>query len=364
MGGEQEHALKELGLPRANSNALFVVALLILGCFAVMAYSCVGERKLHKELESPPQPASGNEWFVGKASGIQMPTPEPLPIAQPERVAKTVPARTVGRAGPPTKKLGGKVFSAAVGSTNQQPQDRRQEPTDDRFFAENDIAPLQMPPVYARAGGSRPEYYLPRDVEMAESDFEVKAGTSIPAQLDMGLNSDLGGPAVAHVTRTIYDTVSGRFPLIPPGTKLYGNVDPRVGFGQERVDIVWERFIFPNGASLVVQNMRAAGVTGQLGLSHSVDNHLDRLFGGAALLSAISAGIQLSQPQQSASFGSSPSMGQTMAGALGQNLGQVSTEFFRRQMEVKPTIVIPNGDHFTVTVNKDMVFPGPYGTWE
>lgn len=363
MGGEQEHALKDLGLPRANSNALFVVALLILGCFAVMAYSCVGERKAHKDLESPPQPASGNEWYVGKASGIQMPTPVPLPTSQPERLTKSVPARTVGRGGPPVKKLGGKVFPASAGA-GQQLQQRRQEPTDERFFEENDIAPSQIPPMYARAGGPRPEYYLSRDVEMAESDFEVKAGTTIPAQLDMGLNSDLGGPAVAHVTRTIYDTVSGRFPLIPPGTKLYGNVDPRVGFGQERVDIVWERFIFPNGASLVIQNMRAADVTGQLGLSHSVDNHLDRLFGGAALLSTISAGIQLSQPQQSANLGGAPSMGQTIAGALGQNLGQVSTEFFRRQMEVKPTIVIPNGEHFTVAVNKDMVFPGPYGAWE
>ena len=362
MGGEQEHALRELGLPRANSNAFFVVALVILGCFAVMTYSCVRERKAHNDIESPPQPASGNEWFVGKAHGIEIPTPPPVSTPLPERIPRPAPSR-VARGGSPAKKLGGKVFQAAAAAA-QQPQERRQEPSDERFLDENDIAPFPPPPMYARAGGPRPDYYLPRDVEMPVSDFEVKAGTTIPAQLDMGLNSDLGGPAVAHVTRTIYDTVTGQFPLIPPGTKLYGNVDPRVGFGQERVDIVWERFIFPNGASLVVQNMRAADVTGQLGLTHTVDNHLDRLFGGAALLSTISAGIQLSQPQQSASFGASPSIGQTIAGALGQNLGQVSTEFFRRQMEVKPTIVIPNGEHFTVTVNKDMVFPGPYGAWE
>jgi type IV secretion system protein VirB10 len=95
-----------------------------------------------------------------------------------------------------------------------------------------------------------------------------------------------------------------------------------------------------------------------------VDNHLDTLYGGAVLLSAISAGIQLSQPQQSANFGSAPSTGQTLTAALGQNLGQVSTEYVRRQMDIRPTIIIPNGEHFTVTVNKDMVLPGPWGTWE
>lgn len=361
MAEGQENALQELGLPRANSNGLFAIALIILAVFGVMAYSCIRDRKSHSQsFESSPQPTSPNEWFVGKASGIELPAPLPVPSPQPQ---PKLPAQTVrgsGRGGSPIKKLGGKVFSTTPG--NQQAQERREEPASP--MDETDIASFQAPQMLARVNSVRPEYYLQRDVEMAISDFEVKAGTTIPAQLDMGINSDLGGPAVAHITRAIYDTVTGRFALIPPGTKLYGNVDPRVAFAQERVDVIWERLIFPNGASLVVQNMRAADSTGQLGLSHTVDNHLDRIFGGATLLSTISGGIQLSQPQQSASFGASPSMGQTLAAALGQNLGQVSTEFIRRQMDVKPTIIIPNGEHFTVTVNKDMVLPGPYGAWE
>jgi len=356
MTEQQDHALNELGLPRANSNGVFILTLILLGVFGVMAYSCTQQRKGHGNgLSSPPQPLTGNEWFVGKASGLEIPTP--IPTSTPVINMEPPVRRLHVGAQPSTKKLGGKVFADLPSSAdhhNTVPE------SDDSQIG--DVASFTARSRTTKS--SRPEYYLERDVELPVSDFEVKAGTTIPAQLDIAINSDLGGPAVAHITRTIYDSVTGQFPLVPPGTKLYGNIDPNVIFGQTRVDVVWQRLIFPNGASLVIDNMRASDPAGQVGLNHTVDNHFDRLFGGAALLSAISAGVQLSQPQQSASFGTAPSVGQTLAGALGQNLGQVGTEFIRRQMNVKPTIIIPNAEYFTVVVNKDMVFPGPYGEWE
>lgn len=348
--------LKELGLPRANSNGLLLFALVIIAVFGVMFYSCTRNRNNRaKAFESPAHALNGNEWFVGKAQGIEIseaePTPSPAP--QVEKPLRTVRAGTSA----PRKRLGGKVFSA---NTKLSAPRREAE----QSLAIDEVSSFELGARTPEDRLPRPEYYLKRDVERPISDFEVKAGVSISAQLDLGINSDLGGPAVAHVTRTVYDTSSGSFPLIPPGTKLIGRIDPSVGFGQTRVDVIWERLIFPNGASLVVENMRASDPSGELGLHHTVDNHFDTLFGGAVLLSGISAGVQLSQPQESASFGGVPSASQTMAAALGQNLGQVSTEFIRRQMDVKPTIRIPNGEHFTVTVNKDMVFPGPYGAWD
>ncbi len=357
MSQEKDHTLVELGLPRANSNGLFLFALVVIGVFTVMAFSCDRTKgKGGDNFDSPAQSLTGNEWFVGKAQGIEIPKPTPLPtpVAQ-----KRDPVRTArARAKPPAKRLGGKIFGES-GSKIQPPRNTQQELT-----TEDQITSFDTPTGVLLARGVRPEYYLKRDVEQPLSDFEVKAGTIIPAQLDIGINSDLGGAAVAHVTRSIYDTISGSFLLIPPGTKLYGRVSPDVAYGQTRVDVIWERLIFPNGASLVLENMRAADRAGQTGLYHTVDNHLDTLYKGAVLLSFISAGVQLSQPQRSADFGSAPSTGQTLAAALGQNLGQVSTEFVRRQMDIRPTIIIPNGEHFTVTVNKDMVFPGPWGAWE
>jgi type IV secretory pathway VirB10-like protein len=346
-----DQTLSEIGLPRANSNGLFLFSVIVIIVFGVMAYSCSSKKQGDRiNLDSPPQPLTGNEWFIGQAKGI-----EPPKVTEPEIPAEIKTAAAKAPPKPPEKRLGGKVFvTPSASSTNEK----------SKSIPEDDIASLSPTRRNVSGRTTRPEYYLERDVEFPISDYEIKAGTALPAQLDISVNSDLGGPTVAHITRTIYDTVTGQHSLIPSGTKIYGNINPNISFGQTRVDVVWERIIFPNGASLVVQNMRASDRAGQTGLHHTVDHHFDRLFGGAILLSAISAGVQLSQPQQNSYYGSAPTVGQTVVGSVGQNIGQVSTEFIRRQMDVRPTIIIPSGEHFTVIVNKDMVLPGPYGEWE
>ena len=48
------------------------------------------------------------------------------------------------------------------------------------------------------------------------------AGTVIPAALVTGIKSDLPGDVIATVTETVYDTATGRYPLIPQGSRLMG----------------------------------------------------------------------------------------------------------------------------------------------
>lgn len=90
-----------------------------------------------------------------------------------------------------------------------------------------------------------------------------------------------------------------------------------------------------------------------------MDTHWQRVFGKALLLSTISAGAQLSQPQQT-SILAAPSAGQVAAGAVGQELSNVALEILRRGMDVPPTITIRPGQPFNVFLNGDLVFDGPY----
>jgi type IV secretion system protein VirB10 len=98
---------------------------------------------------------------------------------------------------------------------------------------------------------------------------------------------------------------------------------------------------------------------GNAGAKGSVDNHWRRVFGNALLLSALSAGLQLSQPSQ-ATVLSTPSAGQIAAGAVGQELSTVAIEILRRGMGAAPTITIPAGQSFNVLLNGDIVFDEPY----
>src|SRR5262249_42234542 len=63
--------------------------------------------------------------------------------------------------------------------------------------------------------------------------LETKPGGKIPAVLEQALNSDLPGELKALVTSNIYDTATGRFLLIPQGSRLVGVYDSRIGCGQD-----------------------------------------------------------------------------------------------------------------------------------
>ncbi len=92
--------------------------------------------------------------------------------------------------------------------------------------------------------------YLGREREVARGKYEVKAGWLIPAVLEQQLNSDLPGLIRALVRENAYDTVTGKYVLIPAGSTLVGIYNSHVGYGQKALQAVWRRVIFPDGSSL------------------------------------------------------------------------------------------------------------------
>ncbi len=80
----------------------------------------------------------------------------------------------------------------------------------------------------------------------------------------------------------------------------------------------------------------------------------------ALLLSIMSTGVQLSQIPGFGRGFTGPIAGNVLGAAVGQQLGQTSTELIRRGMNVAPTIEVRPGYAFNVMVTQDLVFPGPY----
>src|SRR5213079_1731429 len=66
--------------------------------------------------------------------------------------------------------------------------------------------------------------------------------------------------------------------------------------------VAWTRLILPDGRSLKLPGLASKDLAGQTGAQGDVDTHWQRVFGKALLLSAISAGAQVSQPQQTSAF--------------------------------------------------------------
>jgi type IV secretion system protein VirB10 len=88
-------------------------------------------------------------------------------------------------------------------------------------------------------------------------------------------------------------------------------------------------------------------------LSAHVESHLLRLFGDALLLSLLSAGADLSQPQNR-NLSLAPSAGSVASAAVGQELANVGLQLLRRDLSIQPTLRLAAGTPFVVFVNGDL----------
>lgn len=201
--------------------------------------------------------------------------------------------------------------------------------------------------------------YLRSTRQVPLSRYEVKAGWEIPAVLEQSLNSDLPGELKALVTSNVYDTATGLYLLIPQGCRLIGKHDSRVSYGQDGVQVTWNRLIFPDGSSIDLDGMVGLDSHGNAGLRDKVDHHYRRLLGFSVLTSMFTAAFEISQ-RQNQSVLAYPTPGQAASSAVGQELSQAGSQITRRNLNAQPTIKVPAGYRFTVRVNRDILFDAPY----
>ncbi|EJX1342487.1 TrbI/VirB10 family protein [Vibrio parahaemolyticus] len=210
-------------------------------------------------------------------------------------------------------------------------------------------------------GGDR--WKLNSQMQAPRSPFELRAGFVIPATLISGINSDLPGQIMAQVSQNVSDTATGSHLLIPQGSRLIGSYSSDVAYGQERVLVAWQRIIFPDGKAMDIGSMPGADSAGYSGFHDQVNNHYLRIFGSAFLMSGITAGITLSQDNDSNSEDGTRAS-DALSEALGQQLGQVAVEMIRKNMNIAPTLEIRPGYRFNVIVTKDMTFSKPYRSFD
>ena len=149
----------------------------------------------------------------------------------------------------------------------------------------------------AKARAGQTDDYLKSTRTAPLSRYEIKAGWEIPAVLEQALNSDLPGELKALVSSNVYDTASGRYLLIPQGSRLVGVYNSRIGYGQDGVQVIWDRVIYPDGSSLDLSGMIGQDAHGFSGFRDKVDRHYTRLIGFAVLTSLFAAASEISQNQ-------------------------------------------------------------------
>jgi type IV secretion system protein VirB10 len=212
------------------------------------------------------------------------------------------------------------------------------------------------------SGGQGDRWRLDTQPEAPRTPYELRAGFVIPAILISGINSQLPGQIMAQVSQDVYDTPRSKWKLIPQGSRLVGAYSSDVAYGQARVLVAWQRIVFPDGKAMDIGAMPGADSAGYAGFNDKVNNHYWKTFSSAFLMSAVTAGIATSQPENSG-YGR-PSFGSAMSEAVGQQLGQVTAQLVAKNLNIAPTLEIRPGYRFNVIVTKDMTFSKPYESFD
>lgn len=188
----------------------------------------------------------------------------------------------------------------------------------------------------------------------------------VPATLISGINSELPGQIMAQVSQDVFDTPTGKWKLIPQGSRLVGQYSSEVAYGQSRVLVAWQRIVFPDGKAMDIGSMPGADSAGYSGFNDKVDNHYIRIFGSALLMSAITAGVTISQncDDTGSGTGTGTSGKCAMTEALGQQLGMATAALIAKNLNIAPTLEIRPGYRFNVIATKDLTFSKPYRSFD
>ncbi|HFI2283737.1 TPA: TrbI/VirB10 family protein, partial [Pseudomonas aeruginosa] len=189
------------------------------------------------------------------------------------------------------------------------------------------------------------------NLTLPASPYQVMAGTVVAGALVTGIKSDLPGDVIATVTEPVYDTATGRFLLIPQGSRILGRYNSQVSYGQSRVQVVWNRIILPDTSSLTLDNLAGTDPAGYAGLEDGVDWHWDRIFAGAVLTTLLGVGAELAAPENRQDGDRIIIAGRDSAQ---DSINQVGQEMTRRNLNIQPTLTERPGLPVRIIVARDL----------
>ncbi len=186
-------------------------------------------------------------------------------------------------------------------------------------------------------------------VQPPASPYILQAGAVIPAALITGIRSDLPGQITAQVTENVYDSPTGSLLLIPQGTRIIGQYDDGVSFGQRRVLLVWNRLILPGGRSIVLERLPGSDASGYAGLEDGVDYHWWDLMKAAGLSTLLAVGTELATSDEDRLI-------RAIRNGAQDTVIQAGQQIVQRQLQVAPTLTIRPGFPVRIIVTRDLVF--------
>ncbi len=182
-------------------------------------------------------------------------------------------------------------------------------------------------------------------------DVTIASGEIIHAVLETAINSDLPGMVRATVSMPVYSYTLERL-LIPAASRLIGQYTSATVRGQQRVMVVWNRLIRPDGVAVTL-NSPGSDTLGRAGqTANAVNRHFIARFGQSALLSILGAGAASMGVSHADQYNSIAQYRM----AVMQSLQQAASQSIQSGRVLKPTLHVYQGANINVFVAHDLDF--------
>ena len=176
----------------------------------------------------------------------------------------------------------------------------------------------------------------------------LQAGSVIPAALITGIRSDLPGLVTAQVTQNVYDSPTGRILLIPQGSRLIGDYDADIAFGQRRILLAWNRLILTDGRSVVLERQPASDPSGFAGLQDRTNHHWGGVLKAALVSTLLGVGSELGS-------GNDGNLTRAVRRGTQDSINRAGEQIVSRELDVRPTLTIRPGFAVRVLVTRDLI---------
>ena len=183
---------------------------------------------------------------------------------------------------------------------------------------------------------------------IANPSHTVLQGTMIAASLLNAVNSDMTGAVTAVVNSSVY-SFDGTQILIPSGSKAFGQYSSDISLGQKRIQIVWTRIVTPEGQAVSISSI-GGDQLGRAGVTGDVNSHFFQRFGGAALVSLISAGPEVA----AAALSDSNEIASDTLSDTGDDLANATEDVMSDYIKIPATITVDQGATVSIVLDRDV----------
>ena len=186
------------------------------------------------------------------------------------------------------------------------------------------------------------------------AEYSLWKGTVIYAVLDTGIITDLPGQVMAHVSKNVYSSQDGKYLLIPQGSRLFGEYSSDISYGQNRVQVVWNTLIRPDGLEVNLGSMNGIdsyGASGYAGWKTEHPFEYLKAFGLIAMYSVLDTkAMNLIDTQNNA-------YAQNALSDVYSETKKLNNKIVDRALDIQPTIRIKSGTEVNLITNVTIDLP-------